>query len=316
MIAGETTRSSVDYQDLFSRFAGALQEHLDGQIDEARVREIVDERIDSRVPRTLEIRIEGREPVQLSGRTHKQFDEVMSLVAEGHRNIMLVGPAGSGKTTLAHNVAEALGLEFAFISLSAGVSETHLLGRMLPQADGTWAYQPSKFVQIYQNGGVFLLDEVDAADANLMVAVNAALANGFLSNPINGEVYQRHSDAYIIAAANTWGQGGDCQYVGRNQLDAATLDRFTLATVVVGYDDDLEADLCRSALTAEQADELLGWVRKLRERIAENRLRRVASTRLVVHGIRALKAGRSLEQVKARYFVNWSPDEKAKAEEG
>ena len=44
-------------------------------------------------------------------------------------------------------------------------------------------------------------------------------------------------------------------------------------------------------------------------------LRRVASTRLVVNGIAALTAGRTLDQVKARYFQDWSVDERAKAED-
>ena len=56
------------------------------------------------------------------------------------------------------------------------------------------------------------------------------------------------------------------------------------------------------------------WVQGLRESIRQNRLRRVASTRLVVHGASALKAGKSLDDVKARYFQNWSDDERAKAE--
>ena len=109
------------------------------------------------------------------------------MLSEGHRNLLMVGPAGSGKTTLAKDVAEALGLDFGFISLSAGVTETHLFGRMLPQADGTWGYVESVFVRIYRNGGVFLLDELDAADANVMVSINAALANGVLCNPVTGE---------------------------------------------------------------------------------------------------------------------------------
>src|SRR5208337_1523898 len=113
---------------------------------------------------------------------------------------------------------------------TAGVTETHLFGRVLPQADGSWQFCPSRFVEIYEQGGVFLLDEMDAADANVMVAINAALANGVMANP-HGKVHVRHPKCIIIAAANTWGRGGDHLYVGRNQLDAATMDRFVLSMV-------------------------------------------------------------------------------------
>jgi cobaltochelatase CobS len=250
---------------------------------------------------------------ELEGRTHRQFKELLALIQEGHVNIMLVGPAGTGKTTLAKDAAKSLGRSFAVISLSAGVTETHIFGRMLPQSDGTWAYVESPFVRIYRNGGVFLFDEVDAADGNVMVSVNAALANGFLANPITGEMIERHPECLIITAANTYGRGGDMLYVGRNALDGATLDRFVLADLYVGYDTDLEYNLCRAGLGDKGlTDMLVDWVTALRDRIAQCRLRRVASTRLVVHAIKAMRDGRSLDEVKARFFKSWSPDERAK----
>ncbi len=318
MIATETNIKPEQYQELFRQFAGALQNHLelDGQVDEEKVREIAAQEIaNARLPRPIEVTINDGPAVKMEGRVHVQFEQLLTLVAEGHRNMLMVGPAGSGKTTLAKDLSKALDLPFGFISLSAGVTETHLFGRMLPQSDGTWGYVESVFVRIYRDGGVFLLDELDAADANVMVAINAALANGVLCNPVNGEIVHRHQRCYIIAAANTWGRGGDHQYVGRNALDAATLDRFVLSTLHVQYDGELESDLVRATLGASQADELIAWVNGLREKIADNRLRRIASTRLVLNGASAMKAGCTLADVKRRYYLDWSRDELAKVAE-
>jgi cobaltochelatase CobS len=315
MIASDTTTTPVDAQDLLKRFAGAIQDHLElkSTVDEDKVHEIVDEAVAAaRLPRPLEIHLPDARVVKLEGHVHCQFQELIDLVEEGTQNILMVGPAGSGKTTLAKSAAKALDLDFGFISLSAGITETHLFGRVLPQADGTWGYVPSRFVQVYENGGVFLLDEIDAADSNVMVAVNAALANGVLANPVNGKVHVRHKDCIILAAANTWGRGGDQQYVGRNQLDAATLDRFVLSTVLVNYDTDLEKQVVEGTLTEGQAAELLAWADILRSKIAECRLRRIASTRLVFNAMRAMATGRTLADVKRRYFQDWSRDEMAK----
>jgi cobaltochelatase CobS len=305
------------YTELFRGFAGALQEHLElpGQIDEAKAREIAAEEVaKARLPRPIEVTVNDGPAVKLEDRVHCQFTQLLELVQEGHRNLLMVGAAGSGKTTLAKDLAKALSREFAFISLSAGVTETHIFGRMLPQADGTFAYVESPFVRIYRNGGVYLFDELDAADANVMVAINAALANGVLCNPITGEVIARHADCLIVAAANTYGRGGDHMYVGRNALDAATLDRFVLCTLNVGYDTELETDLAKATLTESQAEELIAWVNGLREKIADNRLRRIASTRLVVNSAAAMKRGATLADVKRRFHQDWSRDELSKVE--
>lgn len=317
MIATESTMKPEQYQDVFKRLAGALQDHLElnGQVDEAKVREIAQETVNAaRLPRPLVVTINDGPAVQLEGRQHCQFTELMKYVEEGHRNILMVGPAGSGKTTLAKDLAKALGRDFAFISLSAGVTETHLFGRMLPQPDGTFAYVESPFVKVYRNGGVFLFDELDAADSNVMVSVNAALANGVLCNPVTGEIIHRHEKCLILAAANTFGRGGDHMYVGRNALDAATLDRFVLCTLNVGYDGDLELDIAVRTLETVKAEVLIAWVNALREKITENRLRRIASTRLVVNSAAAMKRGATLADVKRRFHQDWSRDELAKVE--
>lgn len=306
----EASATQAEHSKVFEMLAHAINEHITSPMDEAAVEKIVDAKVaEARLPRPIEIRQQGKDAVVIEDTVHAKFEEVLDLITnEGHVNVMLVGPAGTGKTTLAKSISKALGLQFGFLSLSAGVTETHLMGRFLPQADGSWQYTPSRFVEIYEKGGVFLLDEIDAADPNVMVAINAALANGVLANP-NGMIHERHSDCIIIAAGNTWGRGGDTQYVGRNQLDASSLDRFTLATVFVDYDADLEGRLTAGV---ECAGELMQWVADLRQSIKTNRLRRLASTRLVVNSVKAIKAGKSLAQIKSRYFQDWATDEKSK----
>ena len=315
MIASETTMPEVDAQDLFGRLAGAIQGHLNlqTQMDESKVAEIVAAEIaKATLPRPIEVHLPDGKTITLEGRQHKQFADVLDLIEEGASNILLVGPAGTGKTTMAKAVAKALDLDFGFISLSAGITETHLFGRLLPQTDGTWGYVASRFVEVYEQGGVFLLDEMDAADANVMVAVNAALANGVMSNPVNGKVHVRHPKTIIIAAANTFGRGGDTMYVGRNSLDVATLDRFVLDTLHIDYDRELEWDIVRGQVNEDDANEIMAWVDSLRERITENRIRRVASMRLVERAARAVRNGKKLSAVKARFFAGWSKDELAK----
>ncbi len=114
----------------------------------------------------------------------------------------------------------------------------------------------------------------------------------------------------IIAAANTFGHGADVQYVGRNQLDAATLDRFAVGTVFVDYDKNMEWALVRGILDEEQANPLAEWVWGVREAIRQHRLRRIMSTRTILNSARLIAAGEALETIRQRYFTSWSEDER------
>jgi hypothetical protein len=207
---------------------------------------------------------------------HKRFDRCLRLARE-RKNILLIGPAGCGKTVLAEQVADALSLEFAHVSCSAGTSDGTLLGRLLPTGEGgRFEYHPSEFVRLYEQGGVFLFDEIDAADANVLIVVNAALANDRLAVPsrIGRPVAVRHPDFVAVAAANTYGTGADRLYVGRNQLDEATLDRFRIGQIELDYDPAIEKRVCPDP-------HLRGVLQTYRKRARKAGLRRIISTRFL-----------------------------------
>ncbi|HEX4591214.1 MAG TPA: hypothetical protein VH120_14845, partial [Gemmataceae bacterium] len=102
--------------------------------------------------------------------------------------------------------------------------------------------------------------------------------------------------------ANTYGTGADRQYVGRNQLDESTLDRFRIGQVEMDYDCDVEAALCPD-------DELRGRLQGYREAIRANRLRRIVSTRFLRDAFVMKRAGDADAEIDAALFAGWSPDE-------
>lgn len=269
---------------------------------------------------TINIIIPNKPAVTIPGGTyHKMFKKVLTKVKAGVP-ILLVGPAGTGKTKLASQIAEALSRPFTFNSFSGGTKESDLLGRTLPDEKGNWSYVPSPFVTSFTNGGVHLLDEMDAADSNLLVQINAAIANGKLSIPFSGNPlpFERHQENVIIGAANTYGTGADRMYVGRNQLDAATLNRFTMGTITVDYDQDLERNIATAYFTAADMNPanalpVLNWAWAVRKAIQENRMRRIMSTRNIEDCCKCLVTGdETLADLKADYFSGWTDDERSK----
>lgn len=267
------------------------------------------ESIEQQKPLRIEI-TRGEQKTVIEG-AHKQLPELIDTVSKGFRNTLLVGPSGSGKTTMAKGLAESLEAEFTCISCSAGVSESHFLGRQTLKG-GEVKFVSTKFLDLYQNGGVLCVDEVDNSDPNVLNVLNNALDADSFDNHVNGESYRRHENFYVVCGANTWGNGADAVYCGRNQLDGAFLNRFEQAQHFVDYDTDLEVRLASQFLDNYKARMLTEWVWTTRRRIAENKLRQLCTTRLVIGGAKRMAAGESLDSIKARYFRSWSEDAKRK----
>lgn len=187
---------------------------------------------------------------------------------------MLVGPAGSGKTTAAEQIAKALGRPFYMAARVT--SEFKLLG----YTTAVGAVVRTQFREAFEHGGVFLFDEIDASDADALTAFNAALGNGMGDFP-DGMV-RKHENFVAVAAANTYGRGADRQYVGRNQLDAATLDRF--AVIEVDYDEELELGIAGN-------EEWTRWVQSIRGAVAREKVRHIVSPRASIMGAKMLARG-------------------------
>jgi hypothetical protein len=171
---------------------------------------------------------------------HAALPYVMALV-HARIPVAMVGPKGTGKTTLAGHVAQVLELPFGMVSMTSATSPSAFNGR--PKIGGDGGVVTSQFERIFSGGGVFLFDEMDAADQNLLLLVNAALANGQFSNAATGEIVERHPDFIPMAGMNTLGLGAGRDYVGREKLDAATLDRWNMGRVQIRLDERVEESL-------------------------------------------------------------------------
>lgn len=236
---------------------------------------------------------------KVKGLRHKALDNLI-VMASQKIPVMLVGMAGTGKTHAATQVAEALGLNHYTMSVGAQTSKSDIIGYM--HASG--GYVPTLFRKAYEEGGVFLMDEIDAGNANVLIQVNAALSNGFCAFP--DKMVERHKDFVFIASANTFGNGANRMYVGRNQLDAATLDRF--AVLVWDVDEKLEDKMAEAY--GKTGKKWLKVVRELRKTIEEDGIRALVTPRATMKGCSLLNAGLDFDTVLNAVIVENLPNDK------
>lgn len=171
---------------------------------------------------------------ELPGVQHSKFETVLKFVANDEP-VYLAGPAGSGKNVICKQVAQALGLDFYFSN--AVTQEYKLTG--FTDANGN--FHESQFYKAFTKGGLFMLDEMDASIPEVLIILNAAIANRYFDFPAPIGKVEANENFRVIAAGNTYGHGADSSYVGRNALDAASLDRF--AMIEIDYDERIEMNV-------------------------------------------------------------------------
>ena len=244
---GPSGDDAAKLAELIARMAGSR-----ANVSPELVRAIVKEELKQVPPMVIEVRKDGETMGRIEGKSNVKLPALLkacsSRMTDGFfPNVWISGPSGSGKTHAAMQVSKALGLEFHY---NGALSMPHeLMG--FRDANGT--YHATPFRSSYAAKAVYLFDEVDASENGVLLALNAALANGRATFP-DGSV-SRDPDNRIFAAANTWGMGATADFVGRAKIDAAFLNRFPVK-IHFDYDEELERVICGNpdwAMTVQSA---------------------------------------------------------------
>ncbi len=272
------------------------------------------DKLEAAAPKQIEIKVADRKPVKVEGLAHPVLPEVIEMM-EAREPLFIVGPTGSGKTHLAEQAAEVLECErFGSISCTAGMSESQIVGRAIPTGKaGQFTYCDTPFLDCYEKGGLFLFDEMDAADPNVLLLINSAMSNGSMRIPgrWKNPIAVRHENFMVIAAANTFGRGADRLYNGRNALDFATMKRFTVGKLEVGYDRTLERQLWDGHAASGNLD-ILEKMWQFRDAIEANGLEQAITTRDLIAFAKATTRGHELGYIEGKVFFGWRDDEIAK----
>src|SRR5258708_39153821 len=112
-------------------------------------------------PRTSTIEVKKWDGTSINiGTAHRLVPKLLYYVSR-RRHTYLYGPMGSGKSHAAAQVARALGLHYAYVSLNPQSPGSLLNGFI----DAQGRFASTEFFRCYTEGGVFCIDELDNASA-------------------------------------------------------------------------------------------------------------------------------------------------------
>ena len=218
-------------------------------------------------------------PQVKSGEVHHEKYDMIKKCLECGIPVYLAGPAGSGKNHTVEQIAKELGWNFYF---SNSVQQEYKLTGFI---DAGGCFHDTEFYKACtdENECIFFLDEMDASLPEVLVLLNAAIANGYFEFP-NGRVDFDH--VHFVAAGNTVGSGADDMYTGRMVLDQATLDRFA----IIEFDYSMNIEM---AITKNNV-ELVNFIRQLRTEAKNKGIRATFSYRCMTMITKLENAGMDL----------------------
>ena len=212
---------------------------------------------------------------------HEKYDQIKTCL-ECNIPIYLAGPAGSGKNFTVEQIAKELGWNFYF---SNSVQQEYKLTGFI---DAGGKFHDTEFYKACtdENDCIFFLDEMDASIPEVLVLLNAAIANGYFEFPCGRVDIDK---VHFVAAGNTVGSGSDELYSGRMVLDQATLDRF--AIIEFDYSENIEMSISNGNKY------LVDFVHNLRSIANNNGIRATFSYRCITMVTKLESAGMDLKTI-------------------
>lgn len=204
-----------------------------------------------------------------------EFHLVRGLI-ENRINVYLHGEAGTGKTSLAIDLADYLRRPKFIISCSQWTSPIDIIGGETPSG-----YREGKLIEAWRYGGILILDELPKLEPNTAGLLNFALAQTGRGEDATitsgaGKVYKKHKDFGVIATGNTNMKDADYRYGANFKQDFSLIDRFSAGYVFIRKNEDFEKKLLEPYISLWEFFDIL------RDIINKNNINEIVSVRTML----------------------------------
>jgi nitric oxide reductase NorQ protein len=217
------------------------------------------------------------------------------------KNIMMVGPAGCGKTQAAKDLPKATNRPFFYFNLGATQDPRATLIGNTHFKDGQTSFDESAFVKAIQTkDAVILMDELSRAHPEAWNILMTVLDEGQrylrLDEDVNSPIISVAEGVSFIATANI-----GTEYTSTRVLDRALMDRFEIIEVDI-LSLSQEEDLLTKRFGSDVSAALIHAVADIADatrkewRSEEGKLTTMVSTRMTVRVCELLADGFSLTE--------------------
>ena len=228
------------------------------------------------------------------------------------KNLMFVGPAGTGKTQIVFKAAEVLDKQIFYFNLGSTQDVRSALIGNTYFKDGTYFEESSFVTALKTPGSVILLDEISRANPEawniLMPVLDVNIRKLRLDEKENSPVIDVASGVSFISTANI-----GFEYTAARMLDRALVDRFSIVEMDT-LDKDQEMKLLAmkypdlNPVTNEALCDISFRIRMECER-ENSKLSSILSTRTLIEAAEMSIDGFSIDEIAELIFYPQYSDE-------
>lgn len=288
----EALQSRVSIPTIYRYLARPKQETQNTVTQTTTVVTVGDNSLAMYIPSDTDTEIAGYSP-------RKDYLAALDMHTEAGRPALLIGEAGTGKTSLARYMAYLKKLPFLEVSCDSLLGFRELFGQV-NITDGTSHFIEGLFTKFIQVPSIILLDEITALDPGKNFMLHQLLnSREFFVKEADrgkGKTYKLHPECRIILACNP----PNAKYPGTNRLNVALVDR----PMVIWVDDLTLNEVKQITPNSKQKDNLIRFYTDARSVIQKNNLRTTFSVRALKKITMAVLGGAGVNEAVHHGFLN------------
>ena len=186
--------------------------------------------------------------------TYLDWNNSLDILNRAHDSglfVLVIGPKGTGKTSLVREFANRKGAKLESINFSLRTRESHLIGTKTLN-DGTVGFDEGILIKSMKDGSILYLDEINAAEADVLLRLDEALDDRrqIVLKESTGELINADKNWFVVATINP------LTHVGTKELPPQLLSRFPVRIRLDYPPEDVEFQIVKKHTSANN-DEVL-----------------------------------------------------------
>jgi len=228
--------------------------------------------------------------------------DILNSAFEKGLFVLIIGPKGTGKTSLVMEYAIQKSKKLESINFSLRTRESHLIGTK-SLVEGNIGFDEGVLIKSMKEGSILYLDELNAAEADVLLRLDEALDD-------RRQIILKESDGQVIKADDSWftiATINPLTHVGTKELPPQLLSRFPVRIRLDYPPEDVEYKIIKKHVKNLHESEILQGIKlanTLRQASAVEELYYSPSIRETIAYAKLLEGGSSAKEAAKIVFGN------------